>query len=351
MKKLTKIGASALAGSLVATSAFAGSLSVGGTWEVTGEYTTGSGAAAFDALSNSGNPFGSKGNLSFSGSGETDFGTASWYMFTNDAQSGVSSHSVTLDMGDMGTVGFDQGTGAFGLGTIDDKVPSAYEEVWNGTTATNGDLMDANGGSSGVFGYKNSMMGMNINVEYAPSVASADAGDGAAGGVTTNADGTSLNFAITNNTLMDGLDVGVGYGETTYDLPATDVATIDTQSVAVYATYAFGPVTVGAQHNYTSGSVNASNVHIGANEVDIYGIAFNVNENLSISYENLENTYLKSSSSNTAQADVTTDMDGIQIAYTMGGATLRVSDVSVGNSGGTVGNNEDRTEVSLLMAF
>ena len=38
MNKLTKIGASALAGSLVATSAFAGSLSVGGTWEVTGEY-------------------------------------------------------------------------------------------------------------------------------------------------------------------------------------------------------------------------------------------------------------------------------------------------------------------------
>ena len=125
MKKLTKIGASALAGSLVATSALAGSLSVGGTWEVTGEYTTGSGAAAFDALSNSGNPFGSKGNLSFSGSGETDFGTASWFMFTNDAQSGVSSHSVTLDMGDMGLIGFDQGTGAFGLGTFDDNVPYA----------------------------------------------------------------------------------------------------------------------------------------------------------------------------------------------------------------------------------
>ena len=351
MKKLTKIGASALAGSLVATSAFAGSLSVGGTWEVTGEYTTGSGASAFDALSNSGNPFGSKGNLSFSGSGETDFGTASWYMFTTDAQSGVSSHSVTLDMGDMGTVGFDQGTGAFGLGTIDDKVPTAYEEVWNGTTQTNGDLMDASGGATGVFGYKNTVMGMNVNVEYAPSVASADAGDGAAGGVTTNADGTSLNFAITNNTLMDGLDVGIGYGETEYDLPSTDVATIDTQSTAVYATYAFGPVTAGVQRNYTSGSVNASNVHIGANEVDIYGIAFNVNENLSISYESLENTYKKSSSSGTAQADVTTDMDGIQIAYTMGGATLRVSDVSVDNSGGTTGNSEDRTEVSLLMAF
>ena len=38
MNKYTKIGASALAGSLVATSAFAGELSVGGTWEVTGEF-------------------------------------------------------------------------------------------------------------------------------------------------------------------------------------------------------------------------------------------------------------------------------------------------------------------------
>lgn len=352
MNKLTKIGASALAGSLVATSAYAGDLSVSGTWEVTGEYTTGSGASAFDALSNSGNPFGSKGNLAFSGSGETDFGTASFMTFTNDTQSGVTSHHVMLDMGDMGTVGFDQGVGSFGLSTIDDKVPSAYEEVWNGTTQTNGDLMDANGGSSGVFGYKNTFMGMNVNVEYAPSVSNGgDAGDGAASGATTNADGTSLNFAITTTSLMDGLDVGAGYGETQYDLPASNVATIDTQSTAVYATYAVGPVTLGAQRNYTSGSVNASNVHIGANEVDIYGIAFNVNENLSISYEDLENTYLKSSASGSAQADVTTNMDGIQVAYTMGGATLRISDVSVDNSGGTVGNSEDRTEISLLMAF
>ena len=35
----------------------------------------------------------------------------------------------------------------------------------------------------------------------------------------------------------------------------------------------------------------------------------------------------------------------------MGGATLRISDVSVDNSGGTSGDSEDRTEISLLMAF
>ena len=349
MKKLTKIGASALAGSLVATAASAGSLSVGGTWEVTGEYTTGSGASTFKALSNNGNPFGSKGNLSFSGSGETDFGTASFFMFTTDAQSGVSSHSQTLDMGDMGTIGFDQGTGAFGIGTIDDKMPTAYEEVWNGTTATTTDILDGNGGSAGVFGYKNTFMDTLVNIEYAPSVGSGDATDGGNSHVATVQDGTSLNFALTNSSLMDGLTVGVGYGETSYDRAAGDVANIDTESTTGFFTYSIGAVTVGYQQSYTSGSVSAANTTIGANDVEMYGIAFNVNDALSISYQDYDNTYKKRGSE--TGDGITQNASGIQAAYTMGGATLRVSDVSVSNGGGTTGNSEDRTEISLLMAF
>jgi len=347
MNKLTKIGASALAGSLVATAASAGSLSVGGTWEVTGEYVTGSGSTTYRALSNGGNPFGSKGNLSFSGSGETDWGTASFFMFTTDAQSGVSSHSQTLDMGDMGTIGFDQGTGAFGLGTIDDKMPSAYEEVWNGTTATTTDILDGSGGSAGVFGYKNTFMDTLVNIEYAPSVGSGDATDGGNSHVASVADGTSLNFALTNSSLMDGLTVGVGYGETSYDRAAGDVANIDTESTTGFFTYSVGAVTVGYQQSYTSGSASTANTTIGANAVEMMGIAFNVNDAFSISYQDYDNEYLKRGS----QGDVTQNIDGIQAAYTMGGATLRISDVSVTNGGGTTGNSEDRTEVSLLMAF
>ena len=349
MNKLTKIGASALAGSLVATAASAGSLSVGGTWEVTGEYTDGSGASTYKALSNNGNPFGSKGNLSFSGSGETDWGTASFFMFTTDAQSGVSSHSQTLDMGDMGTIGFDQGTGAFGIGTIDDKMPTAYEEVWNGTTATTTDILDGNGGSAGVFGYKNTFMDTLVNIEYAPSVGSGDATDGGNSHVASEADGTSLNFALTNSSLMDGLTVGVGYGETEYDRAAGDVANIDTESTTGFFTYAIGAVTVGYQQSYTSGSASATNTTIGANDVEMYGIAFNVNDALSISYQDYDNTYKKRGSE--TGDGITQNISGIQAAYTMGGATLRISDVSVDNSGGTSGNSEDRTEISLLMAF
>jgi len=349
MNKLTKIGASALAGSLVATAASAGAISVGGTWEVTAEYTDGAGASTYKALSNNGNPFGSKGNLSFSGSGETDWGTASFFMFTSDGQNSVSSHSQTLDMGDMGTIGFDQGTGAFGLGTIDDKMPSAYEEVWNGTTATTTDILDGSGGTSGVFGYKNTFMDTLVNIEYAPAAGQGDASDGGNAKVDATADGSSLNFALTNSSLVDGLTVFAGYGETTYDRAANDVANIDTESVVGGFVYAMGPISVGYQQNYTSGSVSATNTTIGANDVEMLGIAFNVNDALSISYQEYDNTYKKRGSE--TGDGLTQAADGIQAAYTMGGATLRISDVSVDNSGGVAGNTEDRTEISLLMAF
>ena len=99
----------------------------------------------------------------------------------------------------------------------------------------------------------------------------------------------------------------------------------NTKSATAYANYSFGPVTVGVQQSYTSGSVSATGTHEGGNEVENLGIAFNVNDALSVSYQDLSNTRLNTS----GNADVETEMDGIQIAYTMGGATLRISDVSV----------------------
>ena len=106
MNKLTKIGASALAGSLAAVSASAAELSVSGIWEVT--YKSDPNAVA-------GNPFGSKSAIAFNGSGDVDgLGTATWFAATNDDNgSTFASHLITLDMGDMGSFGFDQGVGQF----------------------------------------------------------------------------------------------------------------------------------------------------------------------------------------------------------------------------------------------
>ena len=245
-------------------------------------------------------------------------------------------------------VGFDQGTGAFGLGKIDDVMPTAYEEIWNGTAQSNGDILDGTGGSAGTFGYINTFAGFKVNLEYAPSVGSGDAGDGATSYNATIMDGTSLNVAITNSGMVDGLDFGFGFGENDYDRASGDVANLgETKSATAYAKYSFGPVTAGYQGSYTSGSVSSANTTTGANEVAIMGIAFNVNDALSISYTDYENKYLKRGS----QGDVTQDTTGINLAYTMGGATFRLTDASMDNAGGVTGTNEDRTEVSLLMAF
>ena len=60
MNKIAKIGLTALAGSLVATSAFAGAMSVSGSAKVT--YTGGKGDSAV-------NPFSNSKGITFSGSG------------------------------------------------------------------------------------------------------------------------------------------------------------------------------------------------------------------------------------------------------------------------------------------
>ena len=341
MKKLTKIGASALAGSLVAMSAQAGELGVSGVWEVT--YKS-------DDKANVGNPFGSKSHLIFSGSGDVDgVGTASWYAATTDnVGSAFLSHSVTLDMGDMGTVGFDQGVGAFGASMIDDKSPTAWEESWHNTANSSGGLVHS-GGSAGVLGYSNSVSGFDISIEYAPAMTSADNGDGGTGGDDTSlANGSNLNFAIQNSSLVDGLAMGIGMGETEYDDSAV-VGNEDGSSVVGYANYTMGSITAGVtlseSANTRSGTAVATNT--GGRQVEAFGVSMALNDNLSISYNQHNMTYTKAG----AGPDVEQESTGIAIAYTMGGASIAIQNNSQDNSSGTANSNDEITEVSLSLAF
>ena len=339
MKKLTKIGASALAGSLVAVSAQAGELSASGTWELT--YKS-------DDKTNVGNPFGSKSAISFNGSGDVDgLGTASFFAAINDNNpAGFASHNILLDMGDMGTVGFDQGVGTFGASTIDDKSPTAWEESWHNTANSSGGLVHT-GGSGGVLGYSNTIGGFSVSVEYAPALTTADNGDGGAGGDDTSlANGSNMNFAITSSDLVEGLTVGVGAGQSEYDDEAV-VGNEDGSSVVGFANYTMGPVTAGVTLSDSNNARAAAGTNDGGREVEAYGIAFAVNDSLSISYNQHNMTYKKRGGS----ADVEQEATGIAIAYTMGGATLAIQNNSMDNVTGTAGTNDEITEISLSLAF
>ena len=202
MDNLKKVGLTALAGSLAAVSANAAEMGVSGATLLT--YTSEDGTEV------TGNPWGMKTNLSFTASGDVNGMTVSYMQASKDQFAGMSSARLSIDMGDMGTLAFDQGSGS-GLGTIDDKTPTAAEEIWDGLDGTTtGGLVGA-AGSSGVFNYINTFGGVTFNGAFRKG-SGAKNSDGSSSG----AGGSAYDFALTGTGEMlgvDGLSWGAGYGE------------------------------------------------------------------------------------------------------------------------------------------
>ena len=130
---IKKIGLTALAGSLVATSAFAGSLSLSGGAKMS--YVTKEGTAS---TNNESSRFAMDQEISATGSGELDNGfTVSLShglngMSGTGATAGSDSSVITLDMGDMGVLSYDDTDGHGGLAGLEDKMPMAYEQANDG---------------------------------------------------------------------------------------------------------------------------------------------------------------------------------------------------------------------------
>ena len=135
---------------------------------------------------------------------------------------------------------------------------------------------------------------------------------------------------------LDGMTLAVGYSDTDNDGTVTD-----NSEVTAALNYTMGSVSVG----YQQSSVNNNGGSTGA-EVTAYGIALNVNENLSISYSVNENE-----KTNASAAHVTEESTGIQAAYSMGSASVRLAVNEADNVGGVTGVTNENTELSLALAF
>ena len=335
---IKKIGLSALAGSLAMFSANAVEVAVSGKTEVT--------YSKKDVGSN-GNPFGMGNAITFSGSGDVNGMTATYTAVLQDsggANSNTSetfaSSSLMLDMGDMGTIGFDQGVGVFGVGTIDDKTPYAYEESWSYTGGSNG--LRAAGGSNAL-GYRNTFAGYQLSLEIDPGHSATTGGTADGGTAGASATDHGFNFAITGSP-ADGVSAGIGYGqeEADGDNAPTDQ---DAKYYTAYVNYAFGAATVGLQRSSANGGSSGTS----SNEVLIYGISYSVNENLSISYSEMDNEYGRGAIDKTVA--VTEDTRGLGASYTMGSASVRVLTSSTDNAGGNTSADNKNTEISLMLAF
>ena len=330
-----KAGLTALAGSLVATSAFAGAVSVSGTANLT--YTANGGqedtGEADEGGNHDGNRWGLNKSLSFSGSGEMDNGwTVSVSQTLKDGSS--TGLGMTIDMGDMGSLNYEADTGARGIGKIKDMMPTADEDVGNGIdvdgSGTAGLSGTVSGGTQG-FHYSKTVSDMiEIGIGYAPK-SQAGGANGAVSG--TGAEQSNVSGFVKIDP-MDGLEIGVGVGEAD-----STVAAKTDDHTTVYATYVWGNATIGYQISDKDSSATAAGSD---DEQTRWGVLYAVNDEMSVSYQNHVND------NGTATDEEAT---GWSASYTSGGMTFKVHRNSADDVANATANESEHTEVGITFAF
>ena len=310
---IKKIGLSALAGSLVTTSAFAGAMSVAGSASMNVEHTNG-------GFGNSGKTFSMSNQLTFSGSGELDNGmnvSLSFILDQGDEGTGGSatspfdSHSVSVSSDSLGTLKLSGEGGSSATSALDG---TAAGDVWDNFDGT-GDITPTGVGTgANMFMYTlpSMMDDLAVNISYLPT-----------GSAAQSAIGYSATFSG-----VDGLSVSYAAGDGTNDT---------TDATVLKASYAYGPVTV-AWSNYEYDASGTSS----DNETTSYKVTYTVSDDLSVSYgaETIEEGTSK---------DVETS--SIKASYTTGGMTISLASEEIENSAGTTAATEDRERWALGASF
>ena len=316
MNNFKKIGLTALAGSLIATTAMAGSLSVSGGAKAS--FTTKGGTS--DPVT--GNNWGMQKAMTFAGGGELDNGHSIALTHVMTAKGAQSSSLLTYDMGDAGKIMFTEAAGGLGIAGIDDLMPTADEEVWNGLGGTkNGYVSQASSG----FEYTNTTIdGVKVEIGYGTSQAPSDDGGTAGAGSLRSSESIAIQY-----TGIEGAKIFFGTGT------VGESATTDTDVDTMGATYSMGAATVGVQMSTVDTAAAAEE------ENTAYSISFAVNDDLSVSYG--ESTVEVSGS-------VDQEIKGISIGYSMGGLTLKAH-ANEGDNIGNTANNYEHTEIAVSFAF
>ena len=319
----------------------AGELTVNGTAKAT--YNISSGVQTDNGI-------GITNELNFTASGEMDNGYSWSYSMELDpgtANSGAvvqDDTSISLTMGDMGTVkacvsecgnnkkyGWDQ---------------SAYTSMSDTGTSPGitypGDIGAANTAN---IQYHTPELPFSTKITAAYGQQSADASSGNASASSGN---SREEYSVTTSP-VDGLTVKAHYYDVNdYDDGLTNEDQLE-EGGSYAITYAAGNVTVGYGKSYKAPEATA--ITTGATTAEYYentgySLGYAVNDDLSVSYTREESEVSYQTSSTTAY-DV--ELDSVQVAYSLGGATLSIARMDVENA--TYKQNEDLTETIIAMTF
>ena len=333
MNKLHKVGLTALATSLVASSAFAGDLSVSG----------GAAISYTGKSSNSGaNPWAMGNSVKFNGSGELDNGTtfSAYWELDNDI---MDDYNISFGMpNDMGTVKF-----------CVSECGNNKKYAWDQSAYTS---MSDTGYSEGIV-YPDDM-GSYASIQYhTPELPFGITGsvahgnpkkDGQSGNTTATGGNSATEFSLTIAPI-DGLTLTGSFMEQNLYTDGTVNNGQKEQNGAYAITYAVGNLTAGYGKSYKAPEMleaNRAATVVEYYENTGYSIGYAVNDDLSVSYTREESAANQSTSSNTIY-DV--ELDSVQLAYSLGGATLSIARMDVENVG--YAQNVDLAETIIAMTF
>ena len=350
MKKISKLLAGILFSALVMSPSFAGEMTVTG--GATATYSTNGDDAS------SGKNLGISNELDFTASGELDNGYTWTYQVQLDGDNTANDDTkLEIGLGGMGAVGFyvtegglsqelAHGVGALGVG-FDYVSPTAFEAGYDVSSYSNiqyhtpADILPF--GISAKFGY---VPNMSATTQLSAKDSAAPAGHG---------EGRDLQMMTISAAPIDGLSIKGDIAQTNAE--GGDSNGDDGISANVGAKYTIGQLSIG----YTEGGYQPATGATGADETiyyenKFYGIQFDVNDNVSVSYnvdESSKNTRVAVADTASAGTKTIVDMEqeSVQLAYTVGGATIGIADVEVDNSDYTAGKTESQTVISLAISF
>ena len=320
MNNFKKIGLTALAGSLVATSVYAGEMSVSGSasWRISNHAGTDGGKTM--AMGN---------QLTFTGGGEMDNGMNVALSFILDqgdngttatrteaqglAEAPFDSHSITVSSDAMGSITYAGEGASSAQNTID---TTAAGDIWDNTF---GFVYPTNADAAKVLTWTlpSVMDGLGVVTSYNMSAAAKEA---------------TIGYALTY-TGVEGLSVSYGFGE----VGGNTAGTTGSEVTTMKASFAFGPITAAM-------SINDYDITGASNEEQSsYKISYSVSDELSVSYG--------SETHETTGQSTDEEFDQISVSYTTGGLTASVRQTNADNVTDATQTEQSQWNVGLSFAF
>ena len=313
MNKFKKIGLTALASSLVVSSAVAGEMSVSGGASIGLKNTSKTSTGKSWTMGN---------QLTFTGSGELDNGMTVSTSFvigqaddsttTTNARDPFDSHSVTISSDSMGTLVFAGEGGSSANSAID---TTAAGDLWNNGSGIAGPIAPNAGDNSLFYTLPSVMDDVSITASYSPGRAGQDSA-------------TAFGIGYTG---VEGLSLNVARGD-------KDTIGSEAEVTTMKASYAIGSITLG--YSVNDAETDAAG---GDEELTSMNIAYTVSDNMSVSYgvESFENE----GSANDEE------MEGFGVSYTTGGVTLSANQYNAENVGGIAGTAGEKEIWALSASF